>query len=631
MRHNNFAHILLCGTFIMALGSCADEDLVTPQAEEETQGYTYQMESSVGTADKTGQKGTRSLVEDEASHITSTWQDGDELILFNQSDGDKSTQKQYNYLKTTANGKDGFFNGTITSLNPITVNDKLTFLYPANAFKQEPVAYPVENSKYTVTNESDGSSTTLEGYHQTETIKKTVEIDLMVQDGTAETIGKKFDFQWGAVNPQSVENGKIKAHAGKLQRLVAFWGLRFADQNSKILTDIDKVYISNVVSTNILDLTTGKFVGTEKDDWSYGMELIANPTSKLTSANGKYTYAAMLPGTYYDVSIIVYIGDKMYKRTLPKCTFEANGIYRDDIIQMEVVNEDDGYVEVQGTKWATGNLIHYQEPAGDNYWGIAPTQWWIADYACDNSDQKRPMGSQFRKNYQIRAENQDVFSFGNIENALSTGDHYITATNKDISGRLFKTAFADLTKNETTLKSEAKWGDLAYYHTMDKNHVYRLPNKDEIQKLYDNANVYPGYCTTDKGNRIYGVYFYTCRPGATRIKGMPTGARQLYKYTDVTPLVRAQIGLFLPITGKRNVGGKTIGYRDMSLIQGTYGQYMTGYMPAAGTNRCLFAGTSEWNLGPGYPSQGIAIRPVLDRVEPNNPENTLPESIRNLK
>ena len=78
---------------------------------------------------------------------------------------------------------------------------------------------------------------------------------------------------------------------------------------------------------------------------------------------------------------------------------------------------------------------------------------------------------------------------------------------------------------------------------MENRHVYRLPKDAEMKTLINQANAYSAYCYTDKGNKVYGAFFYTCKPEAKRIVGFPTGARRLYKYNDVTPLVRAQKGL----------------------------------------------------------------------------------------
>ena len=80
------------------------------------------------------------------------------------------------------------------------------------------------------------------------------------QDGTVETISKRFDFQWKKVNPSSVQGEDVNVSIGNMERVVSFWGLRFTDKNNQILTNIDSVYISNVKGTDVFNLGTGKYV-----------------------------------------------------------------------------------------------------------------------------------------------------------------------------------------------------------------------------------------------------------------------------------------------------------------------------------------------------------------------------------
>ena len=627
MRHSNFFSILLGSASIVTLIGCTD-NLTTPQPAEPSAGYTYHLECTAATANKADKTGTRALTEDEFSKINSAWDLQDKLIFYSLSDNDKSTRADYDKLAAQNKGKSAAFNGDIHTVNPLKLTDKLCFLYPGDATNNAQIARPVQYGTVTYKDENNINQT-VKGYLPQKTIKNTLEVNLTRQDGTIKTISKRYDYQWAAVTPKKVTGNDIKAYAGTLTRLVAFWGMRFCDKNKKILTDIDSIFISNINSLDILDLKQGKFVGSDAEDKTFGLKLVADVPNngKLTSANGKYTYAAVLPGTYYEVTVIVYIGDKMYEQTLSKCTFAANGIYRDDIVELHLVDENAGFVDVQGVKWATGNLIHYATP-GEEYWGIAPTQWWIADYFCDNSSSNRPRGSQFTNNYSKRVDNQDVFSFGNIDKALDDGDYWLSATAKDIDKQFFTVGTAFF---PTTDKSKAKFGDLAYYHTMENRHVYRLPKDAEMKTLINQANAYSAYCYTDMGNKVYGAFFYTCKPEAKRIVGFPTGARNLYKYNDVTPLVRAQKGLFLPITGKRNVGSSIVGFRDMSYV-GAYAQYMTAYSVSSGLNRCFFFGPTEaLSFRAGVCSQGIAIRPVLDKEDTTKPQDPKHSAFAGLK
>ena len=90
----------------------------------------------------------------------------------------------------------------------------------------------------------------------------------------------------------------------------------------------------------------------------------------------------------------------------------------------------------------------------------------------------------------------------------------------------------------------------------------------------------------------------------------PTKVRTYHKYTNVTALVLANKGLFLPITGRRSDGISTIGFRDMAYRGGAYGQYMasTGGLAQADD---FFFGPTEWNFSRNSKGQGRAIRPIL--------------------
>ena len=172
--------------------------------------------------------------------------------------------------------------------------------------------------------------------------------------------------------------------------------------------------------------------------------------------------------------------------------------------------------------------------------------------------------------------------------------------------------------NEVTDPAQAKFGDIVWYHTMNDNQKYRMPKGDELQKLNNDANVIPAYCYSNHGLRIYGAFFYT-NTGGTRKKTFPTRPNALYKYSNVTALVRANKGLFLPITGRRSDGVSPIGYRDMSFGAGAYGQYMSSTSNTSELSMDFFFGPTEWNYAGNAKGQAKAIRPVWDPSSNNTP------------
>ena len=85
--------------------------------------------------------------------------------------------------------------------------------------------------------------------------QKYVSLNLSRQDGTAATLGSRFDYQTKSAHPESVEGDKVNIKIGTLQRLVSFWGLRFTDEDNNKLSNIDSVYVSNIKASGVLDLT----------------------------------------------------------------------------------------------------------------------------------------------------------------------------------------------------------------------------------------------------------------------------------------------------------------------------------------------------------------------------------------
>ena len=570
--------------------------------------HTYRIVADVDAAPDG--EGTRALTEDASSVIHSAWLQNDKMIAYCLSDNDKSTEAKYNLLTSATAGKGSKFDGTFKSVKAITTSDDICFFYPGAASAGNDATI---NS--TMRKTGDGQKDPLVYYEQQPTIKQTVELNLTEQDGTAETIGKKFDYQWAKTKPYSVNGTDVTVRSVKMQRQIAIWGLRFASKTGGIMNSIDSVYITGVKSLDVFDLGTGQFITDNPNDESDNIVLKPANNGKFTSANGKYTYAAILPGTYAKVLIMVYVGSNCYAREYTNINLQADKVYRTDVINMEQVN-DKPYVEVQGVKWATGNFIHYGvEGSGNDYWGIAPTQWWISQHYIQDTKTGLWMTSQFKKDgLRSIPEDLDLFRFGDIVSA-TTLEGALQCHYKSGQVEISKTFFASdagIDKSATS-RDKAKFGDIVWYYTMNDNQKYRMPRSDELRLLYDNANVKPAYCYSNHGLRIYGAFFYT-NNGEPRKKTFPTRVNALYKYTNVTALVHANKGLFLPITGRRLAGVADIGFRDMTYGGGSYGQYMsstTGQWAPKLSDDAFF-GNTEWNFSPNGKAQAKAIRPVWD-------------------
>lgn len=606
MKKNIFFPIACALMAAPLLISCHDD--VDSSAGENSNIHTYSLvvDASEGLQQAPA---SRALTEDASHNIKSSWANEDEILAYVINDGLEATN--YSTITNKKLGNGNRFDGEIASKSAITTSSQIAFLYPGKAAQgNDKTITPVVLSK-------ERSSLFHEESDKTQEL---VALNLTQQDGTAETIGNRFDFQWTKQSPKFVNGKKVNVNIGKMKRLVTIWGLRFTDDKNKPLANIDSIYVSNVKGSDVLKLSDGTFVDGNPEDEM--MNVVLKPKAgKFSSVGGNYTYVAFLPGTYEDVVVTAYVGSKVYQKSYSSITFGSDKIYRTDLLKMEDTKQK-AYVEVQGIKWATGNFIHYKE-GSQEYWGIAPTQWWISRRAVMlNSSRKEVssggilQSSQFESSPTQSPEDLDLFRYGDIEKALNVSSNSNKAGLMDVYGKLYTAT--GLTGRETSDRSKAKAGDIVWYYTMNNKRKYRMPTADELKTLYTTAHVIPAYCYTDKGTVVYGGFFTT--NNGERKKLFPTKARRYDKYTNVTALVRANKGLFLPVTGRRLPFSATIGFRDMAYGAGAYGQYMSGSADALSWD--FFFGPTEWNFSKNDKGQAKAIRPVLVEESATGSDNS---------
>jgi len=590
--------------FLMAaplLTSCHDD--VDSSTAENTTIHTYSLVAD-GTNALQQEPATRALSEDAAHKIKSEWGEQDEILTYVVG-GDDLHTANYSYITNKNLGGKSRFDGEIASSAALTTNSEIAFLYPGKAAQGN-------NRTITPVVKSDDRSSL---YHETsDKTQDRVELKLTEQDGTAETIGDRFDFQWTKQKPKKVEGKKVDVSLGELKRIVTIWGLRFTDENNRPLENIDSIYISNVKGSDIFDLNSGEYIDKNEEDEVMNIVLRPKTGTKFSSKDSKYTYVAFIPGTYTDVVVTAYVGGKVLQRSYKSLNFETGKVYRSDILKMEDTKQK-AYVELQGYKWATGNFIHYEEN-GQQYWGIAPTQWWISRRAVMLGSNRKEVSSggilqssQFESSPKQTTDDVDLFRYGSIDKALTfTG-----------FGGLDTWGSGEISKQ---ISSDGKHGDIVWYYTRNNKRKYRMPTETELKSLYTVANVIPAYCYTDKGTIVYGAFFTnnSTNDANKRKKAFPTKAKNYDKYTNVTALVRANKGLFLPITGRRSDGAAIMGYRDMAYDLGAYGQYMCG--TSAVMNWDLLFGPTEWNFSKNSKGQAKAIRPIFIEESTTGSDNS---------
>lgn len=625
MNKMKFLMAAFCVTTGSLFTACHDNEIDNNPDNQEV-ARTYHLTANANTAVSTNGE-SRALVQDGSNPkvLKSAWLANDEVMAFVLADSARSTQTEYSMIKSLQAGQGSIFKGEIKPRSGnLTTSNELCFFYPGAASK---------GSSRTITPVTRKKRSNTDYYHEpNDKITNRVELNMSQQDGTVETISNRFDFQWKKVNPSSVQGEDVNVSIGNMERVVSFWGLRFTDKNNQILTNIDSVYISNVKATDVFNLGTGKFEELNPSDESQNIVITPPAGKKISSAGGKYTYVAMFPGTYKDVIIMVYVGNTCYMREYASLTFKANNVHHSDILQMQEPQREP-YVTVQGIKWATGNFIHYGPENGD-YWGIAPTQWWISRRAVMLGSNRKEVSSggtlttsQFEDTPVQTTDDVDLFRYGAIENALQLNNGAFKAKSTDIAKKFWNNDRPVFTQEVN--RAQAKYGDIVWYYTMNNQQRYRMPNEAEMNTLYSNANVRAAFCYTDKGTIVYGAYF-TSNNGELRVQDFPVGTKAYHKYSNVTALVRANKGLFLPITGYRDTGSNKMIYRDMVWGGDAYGQYMTSTSTLPNFASALWFGAKQWKYVGTAKGQASAIRPVWDESSTTGTDPVYP-AFQNIK
>ena len=620
--------IFLCGTMAISLVACQTDELSDNPTSENTQ-KVYHVTVSADAAQGT-RASTRALAVDPANgkRLISEWAVNDGLAAF--VNGDEGKQNNYFVLTTDRGGKSAKFTGDIAAVGrSMSTSDNISFLYPAVALKgANKTITPVERKEESIT---VGTASKIISYVPSAKIQKFVSLNLSRQDGTAASLGSRFDYQCKTARPQKVEDDKLDIKIGKLQRLVSFWGLRFTDENNNKLSNIDSIYVSNIKASGILNITNNTFASDDNYEASRSIAVIPANGTKFTSANNQYTYIALLPGNYTNVHIMVYSKGKMYEQEYANINLTADNVYHTDILHMTPVGPKP-WVEVQGVKWATGNFIHYGPERG-GYWGIAPAQWWISQRAVTLNNRRKVTNfnngtstSQFADFPTQKIEDVDLFRYGHIKEALKLKDNQVfkySVAGKKLYYPSSPGSYTDWDINGTG----ATRGDIAWYYTKDKHQHYRMPTGDEMKKLYKEARAIPAYCYTDKGTKVYGAYFTTSTSGGYHEFPAKRFVKSIDSYTNVTALIQANKGLFLPYTGLRDPGSDGMKMRDLSNDGNAYGQYMTtDESQWKDRSADFFFGAAEWNWAEHPKTQAKAIRPVWD-----SGDNTLDTDYLNLR
>ena len=614
---NRILTLVATAAFALSFASCSDT--INDEKASSNGLPKYELTVNVGSPE------TRSL-KVENNKVVSYWENGENFLVYQVTSPD-TRLTEYSYLSPSGLSgavKSARLRGEISG--NLAKGQELAFLYPGNALKtnmQGSVRSSVRSEDTDVYKiiepmEKDGDE-----YVPSKKPSLRLGVNVSQQEGTLESLGKLYDLQYGRAAVTEMTNGKATATVNSMSRKVAIWAISFKNKdNNALFTNIDYVAILGVKPTGQLDLKTGNWV----DNGQEGTGTVTLAKKDGSKMNGSDTfYAAIIPGTYTDVTVMVAANNKYYIAKVKNGKeFKEGEIYTNKSVPVSAKETDKPYVEVAGVKWAKGNFIHYKDKATNKeYWGIAPAQWWISRYADQGQgDNGTVIGSQFfKENYKDDVNDIDLFRYGAIKEALNlTSDKGKSMpTNKGLVQKWYKGD--GMLAAETTDRSQAVTGDIVWYYTYNNHNKYRMPQKSELAGLL-NVNSWAAYCYTDKGNKVYGMYFCDPKPGQTAVKATKLNFKKsFYNLPDVTQEVRLGHGLFLPLNGNRAIASDKVRFRDLGSrrLIAPYSLYVSGDIGALLQTWELVMGDS-FRMQTTQHSQAKTIRPVF--VSTDNQKDT---------
>lgn len=614
---NRILTLVATAAFALSFASCSDT--INDEKASSNGLPKYELTVNVGSPE------TRSL-KVENNKVVSYWENGENFLVYQVTSPD-TRLTEYSYLSPSGLSgavKSARLRGEISG--NLAKGQELAFLYPGNALKtnmQGSVRSTVRSEDTEVYKIIEPMELEDGEYVPSKKPSLRLGVNVSQQEGTLESLGKLYDLQYGRAAVTEMTNGKATATVNSMSRKVAIWAISFKNKdNNALFGNIDYVAILGVKPTGQLDLKTGNWV----DNGQEGTGTVTLAQKDGSKMNGSNTfYAAIIPGTYTDVTVMVAANNKYYIAKVKNGKqFKEGEIYTNKSVPVSAKDTDKPYVEVAGVQWAKGNFIHYKDKATNKeYWGIAPAQWWISRYADQGQgDNGTVIGSQFfKEGYTDNVNDVDLFRYGAIKEALNlnSGKGKSMPTNKGLVQKWYKGD--GMLAAETTDRSQAVTGDIVWYYTSEKHNKYRMPQKSELAGLL-NVNSWAAYCYTDKGNKVYGMYFCDPKPGQTAVKATKLNFKKsFYNLPDVTQEVRLGHGLFLPLNGNRAIASDKVRFRDLGSrrLISPYSLYVSGDIGALLQTWELVMGDS-FRMQTTQHSQGKTIRPVF--VSTDNQKDT---------
>ena len=458
---NRILTLVATAAFALSFASCSDT--INDEKVSSNGLPKYELTVNVGSPE------TRSL-KVENNKVVSYWENGENFLVYQVTSPD-TRLTEYSYLSPSGLSgavKSARLRGEISG--NLAKGQELAFLYPGNALKtnmQGSVRSSVRSEDTDVYKIIEPMELEDGEYVPSKKPSLRLGVNISQQEGTLESLGKLYDLQYGRAAVTEMTNGKATATVNSMSRKVAIWAISFKNKdNNALFTNIDYVAILGVKPTGQLDLKTGNWV----DNGQEGTGTVTLAKKDGSKMNGSDTfYAAIIPGTYTDVTVMVAANNKYYIAKVKNGKeFKEGEIYTNKSVPVSAKETDKPYVEVAGVQWAKGNFIHYKDKAtNQEYWGIAPAQWWISRYADQGEgDKGTVIGSQFFKDgYTDDVNDIDLFRFGAIEEALNLNSDKGKSlwTNGSMVQKLYKGDGPAAA--QTTNKAQAVAGYIVCYYT----------------------------------------------------------------------------------------------------------------------------------------------------------------------
>ena len=350
-----------------------------------------------------------------------------------------------------------------------------------------------------------------------------VPVDMTGQDGTLETIGRKYDYMYAPSSfvDEVCINGKTHELVFDFNHIAAMIQLRLTVPVAATWSSITLRNTSDDAvwrTTATMDVSSGKVT---PENTASSISLALSNVTTTQPDQQLVLYVAALPTTTGALSLTAVTSDrKKYTVSLASKNLQAGKAYRytATLTEVPVTGTANGYDWVDlglpsGTKWATRNVGASAITEKGNYyaWGEIETQ----------------SSEHYNWNYYKWCDNFNLEPWFKKYLSNSTYAYY----------------------SDFTVLEELEPADDVAYQVMGSS--WRMPNREQMQELFE----YTYWLAVTKYNGIEapGICFFAPKAESDMRKYLPRTQLSPNSYTRDDPHI------FLPYAGIWQTGGGTMG------------------------------------------------------------------------